>query len=239
MSTALLGALCIAPDVLAGSRMKMALVIDDFGENLNLIKEFLRLNIPLTFAVLPRLRHSVDIANIAHSAGHEVILHQPMENTSRRLNPGPGALFIDDSPEKIIRTLEVNISSIPFIKGVNNHEGSKFTTYEKEMMLVLKVIDSHGLYFIDSGTSSKTVGYKVAKYLGMPTAKVDDFVDHWMSPDRIRSSFYNLKRIGAKKGSVLGIGHDRQMTIANLKYLVKDLDIQFIYASEFIAITKK
>lgn len=239
MSAAFLGTFFIAPEILAGEKIKMALVIDDFGENSRYVKWFLDLNVPLTFAILPRLRHSKDIALMADSAGHEVILHQPMENLNRRLNPGPGALYVCDSEDKMRDTLDYNISSIPFIKGVNNHGGSRFTTCLKEMTYVLKIIDSHGLYFIDSGTASKTVAYKAAKSLGMRTAKVDEFLDHRNDVARIRKSFYYLKEIGRKRGSVLGIGHDRILTIANLKTLVKDIDIQFIYASEFIGVTKK
>ncbi|MDP6180953.1 MAG: divergent polysaccharide deacetylase family protein [Desulfatiglandales bacterium] len=40
----------------------MALVIDDIGFSLYRTRQFLKLGVPMTFAILPRLEHSLDLA---------------------------------------------------------------------------------------------------------------------------------------------------------------------------------
>ncbi|MFQ6615399.1 MAG: divergent polysaccharide deacetylase family protein [Fidelibacterota bacterium] len=60
---------------------QICMIIDDFGYNLNeVVKSFLDLSFPLTFAVLPGHPYSAEVATLAHEAGYEVIVHMPMES---------------------------------------------------------------------------------------------------------------------------------------------------------------
>jgi polysaccharide deacetylase 2 family uncharacterized protein YibQ len=43
------------------------------------LRELIKIDAPLTFAVLPYNHHSVDAAGVLHAKGKEVILHLPME----------------------------------------------------------------------------------------------------------------------------------------------------------------
>ena len=73
---------------------RMAVIIDDIGNSFSRARQFLKLNIPITYAVLPRLVHSYDLAMEIHDKGHEIMLHLPMEPKEfPEANPGPGALF--------------------------------------------------------------------------------------------------------------------------------------------------
>ncbi|MGE5839971.1 MAG: divergent polysaccharide deacetylase family protein, partial [Deltaproteobacteria bacterium] len=76
----------------------LAIIIDDIGASLSHAKLFLDLHVPMTFAVLPRLAVSEESASLIHGAGHEIMLHQPMEPRDRGLSPGPGALYVGDQP---------------------------------------------------------------------------------------------------------------------------------------------
>jgi polysaccharide deacetylase 2 family uncharacterized protein YibQ len=88
---------------------RIALIIDDIGFNLRRAELFLEADIPITFSVLPRVCWSVESAMALHARGHEIMLHQPMEPFSAEVDPGPGAIFVDDRPdtaEGIMRFLE-------------------------------------------------------------------------------------------------------------------------------------
>lgn len=58
---------------------KVAIVIDDFGNNMKGTDKMLSLPIPLTVAVMPFLPSTKQDAIGAHKKGHEVIIHMPME----------------------------------------------------------------------------------------------------------------------------------------------------------------
>ncbi|MEZ4576956.1 MAG: divergent polysaccharide deacetylase family protein [Desulfobacterales bacterium] len=57
----------------------LAIIIDDFGYDLEMAKKFLALDPNLTCAVLPHSVYFRQIAELARKSGHEVMLHQPME----------------------------------------------------------------------------------------------------------------------------------------------------------------
>ena len=185
----------------------IALIIDDIGPNISRARQFLELNIPLTFSILPRYAHSENLAFEIHDAGQDIMLHQPMEPYASEANPGPGALYVGDSLHKIFRVLEENISAIPFAVGLNNHMGSRFTACQKEIQETLAIIKQKGLFFVDSLTSSNSKGYHIAKQLQMPAACRNIFLDNTLNELAI---LYQLKKLAdhaSKYGHAIGIGH--------------------------------
>ena len=112
-----------------GIQPRIALIIDDIGFSLGRARQFLDLNVPITYAVLPKVVHSQHLASEIHDCGHEIMLHQPMEPYDHEVDPGPGALYVGDKSEKIMRVMAENISAIPFATGVNNQMGSRFTSW--------------------------------------------------------------------------------------------------------------
>ena len=84
-------------------RARISLIIDDIGSSPSRLRPFLDLGIPITFAILPKLRYSQEHACEIHRQGHEIILHQPMEPFNRFLDPGPGALYVGDEEDKIVK----------------------------------------------------------------------------------------------------------------------------------------
>ena len=132
---------------------RIALIIDDIGYSRSRLENFLELDIPITFSILPRLTKSHALAEEIHAEGHEVMLHQPMEPIDSHLDPGPGAVYVGDDGNKIIDIIGENISDIPFATGINNHMGSRFTACQKEIKEALTAIKTRGLFFIDSLTT--------------------------------------------------------------------------------------
>lgn len=65
---------------------KVAIVIDDFGNNMKGTNQMLSLPIPLTVAVMPFLPSTKEDAIAAHKKGHEVIIHMPMEPIKGKKN---------------------------------------------------------------------------------------------------------------------------------------------------------
>ncbi len=157
----------------------IALIIDDIGLSESQASQFLQLNIPLSFAILPRMKYSTILAREISDRGHEIMLHQPMEPGDPRVDPGPGALYVGDNPNTINRIIEENIAELPLATGINNHMGSRFTESREKMTETLRVVKESGLFFVDSRTSQHSKGYRVARTLRMPAAYRHIFLDNY------------------------------------------------------------
>ena len=196
---------------------KIAIIIDDIGYSLRSVQPFLDIDVPLTFSILPQLSKSRIVASCILHTGHEVMLHQPMEPYNNRLNPGPGALYVGDNGQRIRMVLERNIKEMPFVKGINNHMGSKFTARQREMSYTIELLKKNGLFFIDSLTSERSVGYQTARQMNVTTACRNIFIDHFRSPKMIMAQLSRLKQVALRNGWAIGIGHPFPETAAAIK----------------------
>ena len=242
--------LCKTPALLLGSLMGMglfskafafepriALIIDDIGYSRHRAMPFLDLPIDMTFSVLPKLSKSQELARKIHDLGQEVMLHQPMEPYDHDLDPGPGALFVGDGPEKITRTLDDNISEIPYAVGVNNHMGSRFTASGREISEALRVVKERDLLFVDSLTSSNSKAYKTARNLRLPAGYRNTFLDNIQCTSTIYAQLQRLKRHALHFGQGIGIGHPFPETATAIGQFIRDIQgsgISFVHISRLI-----
>ncbi|MEW5691683.1 MAG: divergent polysaccharide deacetylase family protein [Candidatus Hydrogenedentota bacterium] len=183
-------------------------IIDDCGYGTSLEKKFLELDNRIAFAVLPYLRASKRFAEEAKDKGFDVMLHLPMESQAGN-NPGPYAVLTNLSENEILLRLEKAFNNIGIenICGVNNHMGSKATSDERTMRIVLSCLKNKGLFFIDSLTSNKSVGLQIAKKLGIPTAARDVFLDNTITEEYVRKQWNHLLNLSKKNGNAIAIGH--------------------------------
>jgi len=207
---------------------KVVIIVDDLGFKKEPIDKLLEIPAQLSFAVLPNLPYSKYAAEMAYKNGRDVILHLPMEPTDSSghaaVDAGEDVLLMGLPKDKILDKLEKNLSSIPYIKGVNNHMGSKFTENTELMELVLEKIKSKGLFFVDSRTSETTVGFKIAKKLGIKTAERDIFLDEGSQrSDYIRSQIEKLINVSKEKGYAIGICHPYPDTVKVLSEVIPDI----------------
>ncbi len=203
---------------------RIALIIDDIGYSVPRAQAFLSLKMPMTFSILPQLRHSKDLAEEITEKGHEVMLHQPMEPYGSESHPGPGAVYISYGNRKIEETIAENLSQIPQATGVNNHMGSKFTSCSTKVVPALKIIKKKDLFFVDSLTSRHSQAYKMARRLNMRTAPRNVFLDHVPDIRAVRRQLVHLKQHALKHGAAIGIGHPHLSTLTALRKFKQELD---------------
>jgi polysaccharide deacetylase 2 family uncharacterized protein YibQ len=203
---------------------KVAIIIDDIGYDKNIAKKFLDLDAVLTFSILPHSTHDKRIAKLAHSKGFDVMLHLPMEpNEYPLINPGPGVLLTSMSPDRLINQLNEDLDAVPFIKGVNNHMGSKMTTIAPQLYQIFSILKKRKLYFIDSRTTVDTLCRPSAQLLQIPFAQKDVFIDHIPEPDFIRKTIHRLIKIADNHGEAIGIGHPHTITYEVLREMLPEL----------------
>ena len=161
-----------ATDIIQDATKAIVLVIDDFGyRNDSVSDRFLNLPVPLTCAVLPGHSQSASIANKAIKSGKEVIIHMPMESSVSMTGEDEFKLKVGMTSEEIEWRLNEALKEIPEAIGINNHQGSKATTNGKVMGVVASVLKNKNKFFLDSRTSSKTVGEKTMRSVGVLTAR--------------------------------------------------------------------
>ena len=196
---------------------RIALIIDDIGYSLSRARQFLKLGVPITFSILPKLNNSRNLAAEIKNEGHEIMLHQPMEPYNSSLDPGPGALYAGDGQERIMRVIEENVSEIPFAAGVNNHMGSKFTALPDKMNHVLRIVKEKKMFFVDSLTSSHSKGFATARDLNMAAAHRNIFLDNIAEESAVLYQLLKLAKIAREQGSAVGIGHPFFETASAIK----------------------
>ncbi len=216
----------------------IALVIDDWGYNNKVLRKSLELGIPLTYAILPRLFYSTRIAQRASKSGHEVILHLPLEPHNAQKHPlEKNTIFTSMSKEEIEKIIKDDMASVPNLKGINNHMGSKATESEYVLNILFDQIKKNGLYFLDSYTSNNSLAPQVALQKGISFIRRDVFIDNVSSKDHIRGQLIRAKNIAAKKGRVVVIGHAKELTIDTIKEIIPEFKAEgfrFVHLSDFL-----
>lgn len=216
---------------------RMVLIIDDMGYNLKRGQAALDLPGAVTYAVLPFTPYAKRFAEDAHNSGREVMLHIPMANTAHKAL-GPGALTADMSKQEIQTTLNKALDATPHVVGINNHMGSLLTSLKAPMQWVMETVKSRQLFFIDSLTSVKTVGWKVARENQVPYLKRHIFLDHETTEAFIDGQFKRALHIADQFGFVVVIGHPYPETSAYLAKALPKLaaqNIELVAASSIMA----
>lgn len=223
------------PAVISG---KIALIIDDFGYNFDVVtREFLTLDVPVTFAVIPGHHYSQPFARQAALKGYEVIVHMPME--SRTHLPGEDEFLLKQSLTStgIEQRLELAFRQLPDARGINNHQGSLATTDPRIMAVVGSVLKRYHKFFIDSRTTAESVALKQMQALGVPCSQRDVFLDNDLDPALIREQLDLLARRALKHGQAIGIGHGKASTLGVLQEEIPHLRSQgfeFVFVSEIV-----
>ena len=216
---------------------RIAIIIDDFGFNKESMNEFLHINYPITFSVLPHLKYSKLSAELAHQSGKEVMLHLPLQGIKNELNVNVITTLMKEN--EIEKKIEDGIMKIPYADGVNNHMGSIITEDTEIMKIILNKIREKGLFFVDSYTSGKSVAYNVAREMGIKTGRRKVFLDveNFEDPGYIRGQLKQLVKVAKRDGEAIGIGHNRTWTAQVLKEELPKLEaegIELVFASQIV-----
>lgn len=214
----------------------LTLIIDDLGYAApELVTRLVAQPIPLTVAVLPYQEHTRESAEIAFKAGKEVILHLPMEGRAEK-DPGPDALRFDLPEAELRARTRKALKDVPYIKGANNHMGSRMTADRDRMRWILEEFKGRPLYFVDSRTTKDTVAWEVAQGLGIATVQRNVFLDDDKTFAEIQKQWERALALAKKEGSAVVIGHIYPETVEALEKLIPATkgQVRFLRAGEAV-----
>lgn len=211
----------LAGQALAGPRI--GIIIDDLGNRGALDRRAVALDGPVAMAVLPDTPYARSIANSAHAAGKEVLVHMPMQSVNDP-DPPPGFLSLDTTRAGLVRRVEHALASVPHAAGLNNHMGSLMTRHPGDMNWLMEELARHpGLFFVDSRTTPRTVAAEMAREDHVPTLSRDVFLDDVLDDASVSKAFDRLLTIARRKGQALAIGHPHPVTLGVLERRLPEL----------------
>jgi hypothetical protein len=225
----------VSPSPQASARL--AIILDDLGNDRAAADAIFGLPFPLTLSVLPNHTHSVDIAEEAQRRGYEVMLHLPMQSLGNE-KPEAQELRPGMSASDVAATLDQMLSAVPGVVGVNNHQGSQATADESLMSELMPVLRERGLFYIDSRTTAATLAFDAARTSGVPAAfRNVPFLDDVAEPQAVRKQLELALREAKTKGEAVAIGHPHPATLQALREVLPHAESQgvhIVYASDLV-----
>lgn len=216
---------------------KIAIVLDDFGYNMNSLDTLFEIGAPLTISILPNLPYSESIAREAGKHNFEVMLHLPLEPHDEELSLEEGTIMVDMPPNEVNNILEKAIKSVPGAKGVSNHMGSKVTEDGNFMKMLFKELKKRDFYFLDNLVTNKSVCKEAGGEAGLRIAERDVFLDGVTDENYVERQLLYTARLAAKTGRAIAVGHDRPHTVKVLAEVIPRLQEQgfeFVHISDLV-----
>jgi len=221
----------------AVSGPKLAIILDDLGNDREAAEVVFALHYPLTISVLPFHVHSTEIAEEAQRRGLEVMLHLPMRAVANE-TPEAKQLETGMSGEDVARALDGMLESVPTASGVNNHEGSLATTDAKLMGELMPLLKQRDLFFVDSRTTAATVAFETAEHAGVRSGfRNVPFLDDVQDMAAIRTQWELAMRGAKEKGAAIAIGHPHAETLRALKEVLPRAEgegVHLVFVSELV-----
>lgn len=225
----------------ADRKPRIALIIKNLGLSDTYTKATLELlpeDITLSFShVAPRLKNWV---REARQKGHEILLDIPMEPIGFPKNdPGRATLLTSSNEVENLNRLEHIMKQAGGYVGLLGTLGTKFMLHSETFLPVLKSIKQRGLIYVDSRSTSRSLGPELASSIQLPKAFNNVFVDREPSQEKIKNKLDELERIALKRRFAVGIAQPLPITIEILSQWTKRLKRKQIALAPITAIVDK
>jgi len=220
-----------------GDQARLAILLDDFGNDLNAADAIFALHVPITLSVLPYKAHSQEIAREARKHGCEVMLHLPMQSRANEMAE-QYELKAGLSSEEVQSIVTKMLEAVPEADGVNNHQGSQATSNGVLMSELMPVLKDAGVFYVDSRTTTETVAYDAAKRDGVRTAfRNVPFLDDIQNKLAVKRQLQIAIRGAKEKGEAIAIGHPHAVTLEALREMlpeVKKQNVRLVFVSDVV-----
>ena len=225
----------------ADRKPRIALIISNLGLSDTYTKATLELlpeDITLSFShVAPRLKSWV---REARQKGHEILLDIPMEPIGFPKNdPGRATLLTSSNEVENLNRLEHIMKQAGGYVGLLGTLGTKFMLHSETFLPVLRSIKQRGLIYVDSRSTSRSLGPELASSIQLPKAFNNVFVDKEPSQEKIKNKLVELERIALKRRFAVGIAQPLPITIEILSQWTKELKTKQIALAPITAIVDK
>lgn len=220
----------------------ISIIIDDLGDRWRDGQQAVELPGQITYGILPFTPYAQRLAEMAHTANKEIMLHLPMQAEAAR-PLGKGGLRQDMTQAEFDASVHASLQAVPFIAGINNHMGSLLTQQSRSMQWLMNDLAARPeLYFIDSMTSANSQALATAQQYGIAAAARDVFLDNELDNDALQQQWQRFIQRARNKGSAIAIAHPHAATVAFLRTALPQLateDVQLVNVSELLSVREQ
>lgn len=221
--------------ILTSPKPKIAIIIDDIA-NIRQLEAIKSVGLKLTPSIFPQSNAKMleSIANLDF-----FMVHLPLEAITYK--DEMDTLKLSDSRETIEQKIANIKQNMPRTRYINNHTGSKFTEHKYNMKMLLSVLDSHNINFVDSRTTPNTTLNDIAKEENRLILYRDIFIDNELDSTSLQTQINEGIKIAKDRGYAILIAHPHKETflaLTNAKStILKEVDV--IYLNELDSMLKK
>ena len=225
----------------ADRKPRIALIVTNLGLSATYTKAALKLlpeDITLSFShVAPRLKSWI---REARQKGHEVLMDIPMEPLGFPKNdPGRATLLTSSNEVENLNRLEYVMKKAGGYVGLLGTLGTKFMLHSETFLPILKTIKQRGLIYVDSRSTSRSLGPELASSIQLPRAFNNIFIDKEPSNQKIKDKLDELEKIALKKRFAVGIAQPFPLTIEILSQWAEKLKAKQISLAPITAVVDK
>lgn len=195
----------------------LVIIIDDMGVSPKYSRQMIAIDAPLTLSFLPYAENLDRQLEAARTAGHELMLHLPMQPLREDGTTVKDTLRVTQSDEDNLAITRAGLAAVEGIVGVNNHTGSRFTADGEKLLPIMTEIAQRGLLFLDSKTSPRSVVTQIAAALGQPPLARDIFLDHEQGESYAYNALERSARLAQQRGYAIALGHPKTDTVNALR----------------------
>jgi polysaccharide deacetylase 2 family uncharacterized protein YibQ len=214
------------PAPAADARPRVAVLVTGLGLNERATGEAVeRLPAGVTLALNPYGLNLQAQADRARADGHEVMLQLPMEPFDFPANdPGPRALLTGVPAEANRDRLHWALGRFQGYTGLVNFMGAKLASNDGALRPVLAELRARGLAYVDDGASSRSLGPRIAREIGLAHATAAVQLDAELSPDRIDDALVELEQEAGRSGFALGVARLTPLSVDRIARWASELE---------------
>ncbi len=200
---------------LQASIPKIAILLGGMGLNTSLTGRAIK-ELPgeVTFAFAPYGNGLQKQINQARVAGHEIMLHLPMEPFGYpSVNPGPRTLLASAPSAENMRNLHWHMSRFSGYIGITNYLGAKFASEGEAIAPVLRELNARGLVFLENGAADQSMAEAIGQVIDLQVRQTHAVIDSQLSFAAISEALHGLEKTAREQGRVIGFGTSLAVTI--------------------------
>jgi polysaccharide deacetylase 2 family uncharacterized protein YibQ len=152
---------------------------------------------------------------------------------------GEKGVFRDMTDDEIRNRVEEALAILPDAVGLNNHMGSAIMEDGRSLSAVLETLQERNMLFVDSVTTGKSLGRKIAGEKGVTFLARDVFLDSTDDVNVVKANLRKAAEVSLEKGYALAIGHvgpeGGMVTVQAIRELIPELEaagVTFVTVSQ-------
>lgn len=222
----------------SGTRPRVAVVIDGLGVDRAATARAIALPPAVTLSFVAYASDLGDQTAAARQAGHELLLHVPMEPISAAAAIGSYGLGRNMPRDELVRRLRWDLARFDAYVGVDNHMGTEFARDTPAMRVVMDELRRRGLLYLDARAVPTAPVAVAARDFGVPYAARDIFLDGEQAAISVDARLAQLVKLARERGSAIAIGHAHDATLAALQRWLPTLSRQGVVLVPLTAVVK-